>query len=180
MMNTMEQRGFTLVETLVAITIIALAIVGPLYAVQQALNASRIARDVLIASSLAQEGVEFVRAVRDGNYITNFAAPGTRNWLSGFDGTAAGTASYANCITADCVIDSTQTTISRTITPLYLSSAGIYNQQGSGTATKYTRRVRFTAVPGSTTEMVVTVTVTWNQLGQTQTVTVTDRLHNWL
>lgn len=180
MMHVMEQRGFTLVETLVAITIIAVAIIGPLYAVQQALNASRVARDVLIASSLAQEGVEYVRAVRDGNYITNLISPGSRNWLSGFDGTAGGTATYANCITADCVVDPTQNTISRTITALYLSSAGLYNQQASGQATKFTRRVRLTAVPGSTTEMVVTVTVSWSVLGQTQTVTVTDRLHNWL
>lgn len=179
-MHDMEQRGFTLVETLVAITIIAVAIIGPLYAVQQALNASRVARDVLVASSLAQEGIEYVRGVRDSNYVTNFVSPGARNWLSALDGTAGGTATYANCIAADCVVDPTQSTISSTIAPLYLSSAGLYNQQGSGTQTKFTRRVRLAAVSGSTTEILVTVTVTWTMLGQAQSVTITDRLHNWL
>ena len=180
-MHAMDQRGFTLVETLVAITIIALAIVGPLYAVQQSLNSSRIARDVLIASSLAQEGVEYVRAVRDGNYLVNLSSPGTRNWLAGFNGSPGGTASYANCMAADCVVDTTQDTISRTITPLYLSTTGIYNQQGSGTATKFTRTVRLSSVPGSTVEQIlVTVTVSWDLQGKTQSVTVRDNLFNWL
>lgn len=173
-------RGFTLVETLVAITVIATAITGPLYAVQQSLNASRSARDQLIASSLAQEGVEFVRNMRDGNSLRNMQAPGSRNWLSTFDGTAGGAASYANCITAPCVIDATQYTVSRTITPLYLSATNLYNQQQSGTATPFTRTVLLTAVAGSVTEMTVTVTVSWSTKNVPYTVTITERLHNWL
>lgn len=173
-------RGFTLVETLVAITVIVTAIVGPLYAVQQSLSASRSAREQLVASSLAQEGVEFVRGVRDSNFLQNNASPGSRTWLGGFDGTTGSASTYANCITAPCVVDSTQNTISRTVTPLYLSSTGLYNQASSGTVTPYTRTVQLTAVSGSTTEMVVTVTVTWTTRGQSRNVTITERLHNWL
>lgn len=179
-MHTMEPRGFTLVETLVAITVVVMAIVGPLYIVQQSLNVSRSARDQLVASSLAQEGVEFVRGARDSNYIRNLATPGSRTWLASFDGTAGGTASSANCITADCVIDATQGTVSRTITPLYLSSTGLYNQAGSGTQTAFTRTIRLTAVSGSATEMTLTVTVTWTTKGVPYTMTLTERLHNWL
>lgn len=180
MIYPMTPKGFTLVETLVAITVVVMAIVGPLYVVQQSLNVSRSARDQLVASSLAQEGVEFVRGARDSNYIRNLASPGSRTWLAGFDGTVGGTATYADCIAADCVIDATQNTVSRTITPLYLSATGLYNQAGSGTQTAYTRRIRLTAVPGSATEMTLTVTVTWTTRGVPYTITLTERLHNWL
>lgn len=178
MMTSM--KGFTLVETLVAITVILTAIVGPLYAVQQSLNISRSAREQLIASSLAQEGVEYVRGIRDSNYLRNLAAPGSRNWLSSLDGTAGGTNSYANCITGDCVVDMVRNTVSRTVTPLNLESTGLYGQTTAGTATVFTRTVRLTAVSGSTTEMIVTVTVTWTTKGQTRTVVITERLHDWL
>jgi len=175
-MYSMEQRGFTLVETLVAITVIAVAMVGPLYAVQQSLNASRSARDQLIASSLAQEGVEYVRGIRDSNYLYTLNTGNPRSWLYGIDGTVGST----NCVTANCVIDPTQNTVSRTIEPLYLSSTKLYNQQNNGNETPFTRTIRVTAVPGTSTEIVLTVTVSWEQRGVARTVVITERLHNWL
>lgn len=174
-MTTHSPKGFTLVETLVAITIIALALVGPFAAVQQALNASRSARDQLIASSLAQEGLEYVRSVRDGNYLYNLANPGaTVSWLYGVDGTGGST----NCVAADCVIDATQGTRSTIITPLYISATGIYNQQASGTVSPFTRSVRITTV--SATEVRVTVTMSWMTKNIPYTTSVSETLNNWL
>lgn len=175
MISTTYSRGFTLVETLVAITIIALAIVGPLYAVQQSLNISRVSRDQLVASALSQEAIEYVRSIRDGNYLYTLRTGTARSWLYGIDGTAGST----NCSTAPCVIDPTQNTVSRTITALRRSSIGLYNQE-EGTVTPFTRTIRLTAVPGSTTEIVLTVTVTWSTNGLPYTFTLTERLHNWL
>lgn len=185
-MITTPMRGFTLVETLVAITVVVTAMVGPLYAVQQSLNASRTAREQLIASSLAQEGVEYVRNIRDNNYLCLFMNPGSnRSWLYRLDGTGASgascvaTASAENCIApATCVVDPTQDTISRSIVPLYLDPTGLYNQASSGVPTPYTRTVQLSAV--SATEMLVTVTVTWTSKGQQRNVTVREYLHNWL
>lgn len=171
-------RAFTLVETLVAITIVLTAITGPLYVVQQSLSASRHAREQLVASSLAQEGVEFVRAIRDSNYIYNMTTGGARAWFAGLDGTAGSSGTYANCITGDCVIDSTQNTVSRTVAPLYLSTTGLYNQAGAGTATGFTRTVRLTAV--SVDEMAIVVTVSWISKGQTRSVVLNEHLYNWL
>lgn len=181
-MNTTPMRGFTLVETLVAITVVVTAMVGPLYAVQQSLNASRTAREQLIASSLAQEGVEYVRAIRDSNYLYFLRTGGARSWLAGLDGTGGS----VNCITATCVIDPTQdmqNAVTRTSTPspLYLSSTNLYTQVAVvPTPTKYTRTVLLTPVSGSVTEMTVTVVVSWTTKNQTRNVTITERLHNWL
>jgi len=172
-------RGFTLVETLVAITIIALAITGPFYAVQQALSASRSARDQLIASSLAQEGVEYVRGIRDGNYLYVLANPAsTRSWLYGLDGTS----SSRNCISSDCVVDSVNNTVSNSVAALYRRTDGVYVQQAVSGAvqTPFTRRVRLSTVSGSTTEIVVTVTVSWSTKGTAHEVRIVERLHNWL
>lgn len=174
MMHDTRERGFTLVETLVAITIIALAMVGPLYAVQQSLNASRSARDQLVASSLAQEAVEYVRSIRDANYLAVLGG-GTRSWLQGVDGTGGTT----NCATP-CIVDPVRGTVSNTIAPLKLTSSNLYTQQAGSPNTPFTRTVQIAAVPGSTTEVVVTVQVTWSTNGKPYTVTLTERLHNWL
>lgn len=156
--------GFTLIETLVAVTVLAVSIVGPFYAVQSAITASASARDQLIASSLAQEGIEYIRSIRDNNYLAG------RSWLSGLD----------ECRPGPCVVDPTQSVpgdIRSSVAPLYLSANNIYNQQQSGTPTRFTRTVAITTV--SATEIIITVTVSWTG-HMTRSVTVVDRLHDWL
>lgn len=155
-------KGFTLIETLVAITILAIAIVGPFFAVQSALLASYTARDQLIASSLAQEGAEYIRNVRDNNFLAN------RAWLFGLN----------VCRPGPCVVDTTQNTVSGSVGPLYLSATNIYTQQQTGTVTKFTRTVSIEDI--SAFEVRVTVTVTWNNRGVTNSVVVEDRLSDWL
>ncbi len=196
-MNQMEPRisfaagveslkGFTLIETLVAISIILTSIIGPLYTVQQSLNASRTAGEQLIASSLAQEAIEYVRYVRDSNYLATINGGSSVNWLQGFDGSA----SSVNCFTNDCVVDPKARTV--TLAPsdanlgyLYLNTNNVYTQvSSSGTKTPFKRTVRFTAVtnsnPALTTEVLIETTVTWSTRGQTRTVVITEHLHNWL
>ena len=53
--------AFTLIETLVGVTILLVAVVGPLYTAFQGVSLSLLARDQITASFLAQEGIEFVR-----------------------------------------------------------------------------------------------------------------------
>jgi len=57
--------GFTLVETLVAIAILAVGVAGPLVIVSQSITVARLARDQLTAINLAQEAIEFIRHKRD-------------------------------------------------------------------------------------------------------------------
>jgi len=62
-------NGFTLLEALIAVTIITLAVAGPLFSASRAIIAVEISRDKLTASYLAQEGIEYVRAMRDSEYL---------------------------------------------------------------------------------------------------------------
>lgn len=61
------QKGFTIVETLVAIAILMIAIAGPLTIANQALGVAVGARNQMIAANLAQETVEYVKNVKDNN-----------------------------------------------------------------------------------------------------------------
>lgn len=175
-------RGFTLIETLVAIAILMMAIVGPFYAVQQAMNASYTARDQLIAASLAQEGLEYVRSVRDDNYLynNNPAHSSTPvNWMN----------ALSNCRGSNtCMIDATKNAFTDAsaiqicgaggCTPLNLSATYLYTQTAGSPATRFTRSITIRDV--SATEVLVTATVSWTSVHTSYTVVVTEHLNNWL
>ena len=176
-------QGFTLVETMVAIAIIAISIVGPMYALEKGVIASYAARDKLAASALAQEGLEYVHAIRDNNYLYNLSAPPTlRPWFYRLDGNGG-----PNCTNgASCVIDTvndTRAACSQTCPVLRISSTGIYNQAAltsSNTASRFTRSVKLTPVGAGNREMQITVTVSWKTGAVNYSVSVSENLQNWL
>lgn len=183
-------KAFTLVETLVAVTVLSFAITGPFYVAQSVLTSSYIARDQLLAGALAQEGMEYVRSVRDSNLVYNVHNTGsTREWLYGFDGSTSGGVTSPNCYSAGnfngvgnlCTVDLTLQTAaqcpSNACTPLNLDNSNLYTQQSGFPATKFTRTVDFKQLTSSSTQ--VTVTVSWSSHG-TFSVKLTEVLTNWL
>ena len=78
-LTALPRRGFTLVEAMVAISILSLAVTGPLLIAQKGVGSAIYARDQITAFYLAQEGIEYIRNVRDTNRIT-----GT-SWLQQFN-----------------------------------------------------------------------------------------------
>lgn len=69
MKNHTSYSGFTLVETLVAVAIIMLAITGPFMSAERTVVVASIVHDKMTASFLAQEGLEYARALRDKVYL---------------------------------------------------------------------------------------------------------------
>src|SRR3989344_8733451 len=80
-----NSNGFTLVETLVAISILTLSIAGAFTAVQSGIQSSTFAKDQTTAFYLAQEGMEFIKNKRDENALNsiNEQPNPVTNWLTG-------------------------------------------------------------------------------------------------
>ncbi len=75
-------KGFTLIETMVAISILVTTIVAPLTMAANSLFQSRYSRDQVTATYLAQEAVEMIKYVRDRNLMANLSN-GNVDWLDG-------------------------------------------------------------------------------------------------
>lgn len=63
--------AFSLVETILAIAVIALIIVAAAQLTQSSLRVGRDTMNKFIAYHLAEEGLEIVRNLRDGNWLQN-------------------------------------------------------------------------------------------------------------
>ncbi|MEY2641078.1 MAG: hypothetical protein RL150_471 [Candidatus Parcubacteria bacterium] len=74
--HTIGTRGFTLLETLVAIFILVISITGPMVFAQSGLRASFLARDQVTAFYLAQDVIETIKNIRDENGLNG------RDWLT--------------------------------------------------------------------------------------------------
>lgn len=178
-------KGFTIIETLVAIAVLTIALVGPFYAVQQAMTQSFVARDKLIAASLAQEAIEYVRSVRDNNYHNNRAS-----WMTGLSSLAC----YGASPTQYCTVDPTRgdvNVVSAAMAPysstsqvpaLRMSSAGLYTQQttANDSQTRFKRYIQIRTTAGSTTEVRIIATVSWTTSGVTYTTTISSYINNWI
>lgn len=81
-MKTKTSQGFTIIETLVAITILMIAIVGPLTIAHKGLLASIYASQQITATYLAMDAIEYIKNMRDNNILIAESVPG-RDWLYG-------------------------------------------------------------------------------------------------
>lgn len=66
--NHSSQKGFTIIETLVAIAVLMIAIAGPLVIASKGLTAALYSKDQMIASFLAQESMEVIKNIRDTEF----------------------------------------------------------------------------------------------------------------
>ncbi len=77
-----NQKGQSLLELLVAILILVMVVTATITLIVTSINAGRESRNKLIAASLAREGIEIVRNIRDSNWVD----PTSPAWDSGLVG----------------------------------------------------------------------------------------------
>jgi Tfp pilus assembly protein PilV len=77
-----NQKGQSLIEMLVALFILVAALTATIVLIVTSINAGRESINKLIGTSLAREGIEVVRNIRDSNWID----PSGSGWDEGLDG----------------------------------------------------------------------------------------------
>ena len=185
-------RGFTLIETLVAILILSVSIAGPLTIAWRAIDSTRIAKNKTIAFYLAQDAVEHIRFQRDTNLLTD---PTGATWLSGLtgcvsvSGTAACTVLSISGVVAACPVAGCSALNFNTATNVYT-----YTSVGTGIIPSiFTRSVSVRTPIGPTgtdcsvspsacnpDEAEVRVRVSWKDVRNVQRfVEVQENLFNW-
>ncbi|MFN3188394.1 MAG: prepilin-type N-terminal cleavage/methylation domain-containing protein [Candidatus Paceibacteria bacterium] len=178
--NIHNNHAFSLVEVLVAITILLLVVVTPMGIVSQANNSTAFANEQLIAFFLAQEGLEIVEKGRNDLYLQHFVGSGgITNPMNRFRSTNTTTNVFGDCINRDCGVQiGNNGAVGTVIRCTSINNCRLYYDANNSRSkyvhvagtpssnqitTLYTRKIRMEpVVDGSKLqEMKVTSTVTW-------------------
>jgi prepilin-type N-terminal cleavage/methylation domain-containing protein len=182
------QAGFTLIETLVAISILTIAVVSPMALTAQALTTAYYARDQITAFYLAQEAIEDVRAVRDTQILIISQNPGGGDLFGSIPVENPGDNSHP------FIIDSLQTDTTHAITECTSGACPFlrtddtktfYGYDPAWTTTRFTRTVhaQYVRNPDGTTnndEIRVTVTVSWMSGKISRSFNLYENLYRWV
>lgn len=190
-----SRKGFTLVETLVAVSILVAAITGPLATAARSLKDSRHANDQIAGYYLAQEVLEVIRSIRDANSFLN------QDWMTSIPSSCTDLDSNPSNDPGarKCVLDGPSQTITACTGACpqlqYIDSGTndeirTFRQGQTGTGVKdsiYTRSFTITTLPGQTppktlddaTEIAVRVRISWPEGGVTRTFVLGENMLDW-
>jgi prepilin-type N-terminal cleavage/methylation domain-containing protein len=170
-----SRSGFTLIETLVSITILVMAVAGPMSLAAQSLATAFYARDQITAFHLAQEAIEVIRAQRDANALQIITSGATVDLLAGIPNTTG------QPFTVD-TITRAMTECTGTCAPLR-NNGELYGYGVGGTwaDTRFTRTVRATIVDVAGDEVRISVEVRW-QTGvyAERSFTISENVYRWI
>ena len=166
-----DRRGFTMIETMVAIFVILTAVITPMSIASQALSSSRFAKEQITAFYLAQEGIELVRNIRDNNAIA-----GT-TWNEGILGASSLGAETFCYMGSGCTIDAKNLSVSAcsgACPILNIDVNGIYTYS-AGTPSSFIRTIKIKVI--NPNEISITSSISWPK--SPAGFTITDNLLNW-
>ena len=161
--STKKTGGLTLIETLVAITILLAGVVLPMSVYSNSITNAQYAGDKLTAYYLAEDAIEFIK------YKVSTEFNNGDGWFT----------TLPNCSGQPCAIDSKDDSICNGGSCDYtvkIDSNNIYGMNGDNTI--FTRTVSFANNP-PTDGGSVSSTVTWTQAGVTKSITLEDYVFEW-
>ncbi|MEI6843420.1 MAG: prepilin-type N-terminal cleavage/methylation domain-containing protein [bacterium] len=180
-----RNTGFTLIETLVAISILSISILGTFTAVQTSLQSSGYAKDQVTAFYLAQESIEYLRNKRDENALNSLnslASGGSAvGWLTGISAVATDPCYFGKV----CTVDSPGATLSACSGALGScpvlnqdSATGLFGYNVTWTPTDFKREIQLQTVAGNANEIVAIITVSWQSGAFSKTFQIRESLFN--
>jgi prepilin-type N-terminal cleavage/methylation domain-containing protein len=164
-----NKKGFTVLESIVAIFILSLSVSGAFSAVQQGLSQSIIAKDEVKAFYLAQEAVEIIRNKRDANQLAKINNP-TVSWLAGIaensgDPCYFGKVCRADAYAANSLVWCGDNFGSCPVLNQDLNQGSLhpylYGYDSSWTATNFKREIQIESINAN--EISITVRVSWTK-----------------
>ena len=166
-----RQNGFSLLEVMVAISIVTVGLGGAMALITMSFSAGAASTERLIAANLAQEGIEVVRNIRDINYSSDSV-----RWQNWYNSVSNGT--YA------VQFDSTTFILGNTyLSPLNFNAGnGRYSYDPRNSPSSFTRKIILTKAPApdyNANEIKVECVVSWSEKGVAKSLIVEDRLWNW-
>ena len=177
-----KKKGFTLIETLVAVALLSIAIVAPMTLTVQSLGTAYYARDQITAFYLAQEAIEALRSIRDGQIlqIAQSASGASINIFGPLEekGLTDGApfridARLNNPASAIVSCDGT--------CPPLQTDGTLYGYDFDWEDTHFTRTVRANFIGRGQDEIRVSVTVEWQTAGiQKRTFSISENLYRWV
>lgn len=185
--------GFTLVETLVAISIFTVSILALISVLTSSISNTYYAKQKMIATYLAQEGIEYFRNMRD-TYVV-YDSTSTQTGWDAFKSKVVPSAG-ALCASANgCYFnadninysDSTKPMIDIILTAcsssscpngtlLYNSTTGKYGF--TGTNSGFIRKILVSQISANETK--IFSTVSWKQGSGDYSITFSESLFNWI
>ncbi len=167
----MKNKSFTLLEVIIAVSILTVAVGGTYSLIYQTLRAASLANSKLIAAHLAQEGVETVRNLRDNNWLNQRISPGL-SWKAGL-GAGEYEMDYNDTVLISFVGEGRY---------LYIDgNNGFYaylDSPGPGdTQTKFKRKITIAEIGND--EIDITARVFWQERGGEYEIEVMENLYNW-
>lgn len=163
------KKGFTFIETLVAIAVILTGLVGALVLVENSTRSIRVADDRMVAAHLAQEAVEVVVNIRDTNWLMD------QGWRTNLPATTQGIVDYNST-------DITETADSNNYCISLIG--GLYAHGTPPCNTPFSRHVevieRSESINGAPVDYIeVRTVVEWQDAGTTRSVTAVHHLYDW-
>ncbi len=174
------KKGFTLVETLIAISIFSVSVIALMSFLSQNISNAGYAKRRMIATYLAQEGIESVRNMRD-TYV--FYSGTTSNDWNKFKAQLSpcnlgNECGFNNAIYSDDPNYVFKCSSNPNSCKLFLNN-GNYNTNSIGSDSGYSRTIRMDVI--SADEVRIYSAVSWTQVGGfPHSVTLTENLFNWV
>jgi prepilin-type N-terminal cleavage/methylation domain-containing protein len=169
-----KEQGFTLVEVLIAILILAIALTSVFYVLVININDAVAISNNFIASGLAQEGIEVVRNIRDRDWFLSNA------WGASLpDGIyrvqwnsiqCDGAGQPVGCSVQPLLPFGSNPTLGKD------SASGIYSYTSGGN-TPFQRTLTVSTI--SAVEKKIVVNVNWNERGVPKSLSAEEHLFNW-
>jgi len=163
-----NQAGFMMIEAAFSIFIVGTILITFMAVMASVYRTEFAKRDLIIASNLAQEGIEIVRNRRDANWKRGCPAFGGQC----VDGTPGQTfpADVAGCMDYLAI----ELTPNPCNSKIYKNNKSFYDHFATGSVTKFSRLINVSS-PAGVGSRTITVTVNWDS----KNMTMTDTLYAW-